>query len=299
LETFFARRESEHFAFSKAAFEYIIPQARSKLALRGEVVVSWIAESYQKERDQFLALLDQCLTLQTNELAVQLLEASSHSVHPNPGSYNLAQPAKVWSEILVPIALVLDKHSVESNSALVEATKTFFAVIIRDNFCEQLAMRYLNWTHKSLRCASEKCSPCWNLCRFLNSKHKRTWRYAADDASREHVEQVLSGHEDSFEITTEGITSPILAMMKRTPRPSDGVKKYNEAVEMLQSQLAKFEADTVRSLLGDDGYRQVICLESMKVADNAAKVKREADEEAVGEAGKKVKLANRPKECNT
>lgn len=282
LGVFFTRRESRHFAFAKDAFEYIIQHALSKLVLRTVDL-----EYGEKKRKSFVALLDQCLSIGANEKAMQLLEASSHELETN--TYILTEAISIVSELLMPTALLLKKHSM-SNLQL--PAKTFFVAIIRGHLFRKIPASPLDWAHEARRCELERCGPCDSLGQFLSSKTEKTWRFDADEASREHIKHVLSKHGDYFEMTTECSTVPnaapnTLVVVKSVARVSGDAKTYNQGVERLKSALVPLNGDTMIKILGDDDYRKLICLESMKVEDDA---KRQADE-AVEGLQKKLKIA--------
>jgi hypothetical protein len=286
LDAFFSRRESEHFAFAKAAFEYLIQHSQSKLALRAGDLLRY--DESREERKTFVALLDQCLTIGASEQAMQLLEASSHELETAPVSRGLST-LSTWNEIvsdlLMPLALLLEKHGV-SNSPL--PVKRFFVAIIRGHLIRQLPASPLDWAHEPRRCELGQCGPCDALGHFLGSKTEKMWRFPADETSREHIEHVLSRHADCFEMTTECNTSPnTLTVVKRVKQASGDVNKYSQAVKSLRSALVPLKGDIMRNILGDDYYRQLICLESTKVKDNA---KRQTDE-VVLPLGKKPKIA--------
>lgn len=271
LDVFFTRQSSEHFAFAKAAYEYLIGRCSSKLVLGG-VNLGYFKT---REREAFVALLDQSLRIGATEQAMHLLEASSHELEVSaPSKLGRHWLKDIVSELLVPMALRLEHCGLSSISLPV--ARAFFVTIIRGCFLRQLLRAPPIWAYEeSYRCDLEGdyCYYCNRLGDFLRSETQKKWKFYGDETGGKHIAQVLSRYGGCFECNTSSPNE--LDVTKKKPMPTNSV-------------LIPLQGDTMRTILGDDCYRKLILLEDMKVDEDNIIAKRQADEAAVdGEVEKK------------
>ncbi|KAB5578894.1 hypothetical protein GE09DRAFT_1023195 [Coniochaeta sp. 2T2.1] len=248
LGSFFKRRETEHFAFAKVAFEHLVQHALAKLAL---LALGWRTSiTAQTNREAFVVLLDQCLSIRATEEAAQLLEASSQHVEKKSSvfdEWHYSGWKDIVPELLTPLSLTLHKHGM---SNLVSLAKALYVTIIQSCLFQRLGVSGIDWSYELRDSKSHHCNACGVLDRFLVAAGERTLRLAADGNTREHIESVLIGDDDGLTVTTECNTT--LVVVKMRAKPSVSVKRYNEKLEELQSMLAPLKGDIMRSILGED-----------------------------------------------
>ncbi|OHX00577.1 2OG-Fe oxygenase family protein [Colletotrichum incanum] len=230
----------------------------------------------------FVALVDQCLTLGLGEKARELLEACSNQRVWTKAEWH---PKKVGgdvvSQLLQPIIKVLKENAIPAT----QGVKDLFQVILRDGLhaiVPRNPPKRRGWTHKPRPCPKNygglghKCRDCEAMNAFLLAPDQNVWRYQAGKPTRDHLEDQLranssgSGYDfgsrtQCFNISTEKTPRTHTMVVEKTRREfADAVESWQQSALALDSQLVPLRNEMVAEMLGDEAYQELVQVENLR-----------------------------------
>ncbi|KAK1978162.1 2OG-Fe(II) oxygenase [Colletotrichum cereale] len=332
LHSVFVKKDQVEFAIAKEFFEYVLHHSFANLLLQGADMVTKPAGSSLPNLQpptrgppthvsppcsvplqDFVAVVDHCLTLGLTEKGRELLEACCNQLvwtkeewHPTKVS------GDVVSQLLSPIVDTLKKHSVPPT----QGVKDLFDVILREGLHVNVPRnppKRRGWAYKPRVCSrnygGSKCKDCEALNAFLVARDQKSWRYQVGKQTRDHLEDQLHCYGDGgypygsgthyFKITTDRTQRTHALVVEKTGRGfADAVVSWQQSVRALESRLAPLRTEMVAEMLGDEAYRELVAAEDLRAQLAASEsllpsgMKRALGEAATAElpGAKKVRL---------
>jgi len=289
-----------------AFFESVLTGCQDRIIISGgdlwdHVPVPYGAKTVSDERERrFLALVDQCYTLNLGTLVVQLLDANLKKLADTKHNWG-AQTIRrhTVGGFLQPLARMLQAHNVAPTPPL----KALFELILRFGFYHHLPgkpQKPRGWAHRLRGCdRGQSCKDCRDLDRFLGSEHDETWRFSAALPRRRHIENQL-GSAGLFRLTTEKTRSPYtLVVLKLGREHTQDLEKYARQVDELYSWMTPLQGTYARDILGAEAFDELVLFRTLRTQPglgNVAGTKRPALEPAGASpnASQRPRLGFRP-----
>ncbi|OIW30426.1 hypothetical protein CONLIGDRAFT_699866 [Coniochaeta ligniaria NRRL 30616] len=289
LSTLFEGRETKEFTVAKAAFEYMLEHASSRLSIHAaHIGADQENKSPKRCCASFFTLLDQSLTIGVHDYVSKLLIATHDTLKSELALEQDELSNGVVHAFLEPFASVLGRHEWSTCAA---AKDIFTLLIGRRVFLQKPPLppgSLRGWAHKPKTCGTAGCRPCATLHQFVTSRNMKIVRIAfTDESLRTHWESVLPAHLYSIN-SEQAETGYKIVIEKLCKEVEDARVRYRVAVEELQAQLAPLQGEFTKKLLGDDCYRELILIESQSTDGSSAVGKRPA----VKVTGNKTKKGN-------
>ncbi|KAF1958927.1 hypothetical protein CC80DRAFT_546245 [Byssothecium circinans] len=264
------KREEQFSSLARVAFDYLFDHASNKLLLHEPDMHQDPDRSYTVVTvgpcEKFVAFLDHGVTLGAGEHALKLLEATYDGLAATLPSWDISKMTEKGPVycFLHPLALMLEKHKISASPSV----RSIFELIIRHGLHAKLPKRprKLPGSVPSLsRCVLTECVDCDSIARFVTSEDQKVWRFTAAGSRLTHVESLLTDHP-LFRLKKTLLDdgkSHSLTVEKVVTEFTKELDAYDSAVQRLKTALERLKGEFMRSLLGDQCYRDLILLEPL------------------------------------
>lgn len=253
-------------------------------------------KSNERSLKKTITLFDQGMSMGLSQLTTRLLEASCTNIY---GGYSKEDKNTLSidpvREFLSTLASTLQKHAAPP----LESVKNMFVALIRGALVVRVPKRPKQprgWAHNPTECPiSGPCHVCKQLNTFLRDPIMQAQTFWLRPEEKQHARLLLPVR--SFELDSERSRSPHgLIVYKRGTEYAYNLREYEASMAALEERVSKLRCEYVKSLLGDDLYRELILLEATPESEtaeqtsSAAGKKRKADEELDGSSAARPQL---------
>lgn len=293
LDSMFQKREQFDEVAIQSVFLTILEKARSRLALRvSDLPVEnvWINYHYAENPNsldclQFSRLVNQCVALGITSEAFQLIEECRKTLSANPtGDRSRVNGQKLVADLIGPLASTMHSCAI----TLTSDVKWVFEYLIRDVLHHKLPTfptKLEGWRHKRRGCTDASCQDCATMNAFLGSADQKSWRFSASAPRRQHIESKLP--HSLFMVQTVRNGSPLTLLVDKLGRDyAQDLQDFQEQLKSLLNVLGPLKGDSMRRILGDATYRELILLQKVRAVaeQSAAGTKRPSESDFGGDS---------------